>query len=556
MKRYFVFVLVFAAAAWIFSPDVQAQFNWSLYTDFNIGLLAWNTPTGENADKFITVNNVIKPNAPANNPSANRGNYSYNAGGMDFFSYGSGNWLRHNALRMTIDFQGELIGFHTRTLLDELVRPDLIPTIGAQHSTTGNHSLVQGEGRTVNWGDFLRYSFDEWYVKGNYLNFSAYVGNTDDRGKVNGFNTFTDDTLQTILIEHYGVNTPDSNADFSGAGRDINNFMSRPSTDPANDDPYNWIMPYFMLGARLGASIGKLKFPVSFQIAADPGNNSGIASSSNYRKYNGSIRVSAERIARAVTFDAIYRFRGGHPRDIDSYDPVHNPTGILQPDGSGFTSHSFGLYANVLNVPKLGMGLGYSGYIMTYQDDKNTNKATTKETITKNGPLYSGIDLRLQYTGLEKITITSINNISFASAVPSKNNAISMGVLGANLDNYTADAWLALYNALGFDFAFSDRFSASVQVANRYGLITTGTSIANGTATIKRSRLQLGGGGYAAFQINRFLLVQGGFAFRHINDAYSNTDPVSQNSALTRNASGGAFEIAIPVRINIIFEKR
>jgi len=554
MKRFFVLLMVFTTAAGAF-----AQFSWNLSTDFNTGLLSWNIPAGERAEKFITINNGTVPNDAdaAHNPAANRGVYTYTSGGFDSFSYGKGDWLRSNELRLTIDYVGQAVEFHTRTLLDPLVRFDLISSAGGQNNTTGDHSFVQGSGRTPNWNDFLRYSFDEWYIKGTALFLTGYVGNTPDRGKVDGYNTFTEDVLRTVFVEHYGVNTPTADADFDGNGQDLNNFRTRPVTAPGSSNTVNfdWVMPYFMAGARLGMTVGKLKFPVTFQIAADPGNNTGVSGTLDYYRINGSFRLSAEKIANAVTFDAIYRFRGGDPSTLDSYDPDYNPGGVLHANGQGHMAHAFGLYANVLAVPKLGIGLGYSGYLVAYEDDENTNKTGTGETISKSGPLYSGIDLRLQYTGLKNITITSINNVSFALARPSAGNKTSVGILGLGMDRFSAQSWFALYNALGLDWKLSERLSASFQIANRYGIIAVKESLSTGVSMIERSRVTLGGGGYAAFQFNRFLLMQGGIAFRYQNDSYSNTASGSQNDPATRNASGGTFDIAIPIRLNVVFGK-
>ena len=428
-----------------------------------------------------------------------------------------------------------------------------------------------GTGRYMNWNDMLRYSFDEWHVRGHAGFLTGNVGNSPDRGKVQDYSArFTDDVLRTVKVDHYGVNTPAANADFGLNGQDANNFMSRPSTNPrVNDaDPVNWIMPYFTLSARLRMGIGNLSFPFALQLAADPGNNSGIESANNYTRFNGSVRLSAEKIADMVTFDAIYRFRGGHPNDLDLYDKQDNRTGTLQPDGRGYAAHIFGLYANVLNVPKLGIGLGYTGYMMTYQDDDNTLKNITQEKLTTSGPLYSGIDLRLRYLGT-KIRLTSVNNVSFASAGPSTGTVIytdsggsrvqkplatSMGVLGTPLDHYSSQSWLGLYNALAAEFRLTTAINGSVQIANRYGLITTEESVLGGIATIKRGHIQLGGGGYVYCQINPRLLVQGGVAVRYVNDTYSNNNIGVQTNAATRNASGGAFDIAIPIRMSIVFE--
>jgi len=555
MKKIFVLLPVFTAMALAFAPNAAAQFTWQLDSELGTGVVAWNIPTGERAQQYITLNGVTVQNtgtdAGGNNPVNDRGDYTYNTGGLDVLTYGRRTWLRPNELRLSIDYTGQAVDFHVRTLLDPLVA-NVTTAPGGQHNTTGNHSLVMGDGRTPNWSDMLRFSFDEYYLRGTARFITGYLGNTPDRGKVAGFSeAFTDDVLKTIMVEYYGVNTPAANADFSVNGQDANNFRTRPSQEPGADDPYGWVMPYFMFGGRFRMRVGKSELPFTVQIAADPGNNSGVDGSLNYTRFNGSARVSIERIADWLTFDAIYRIRGGDPNKLTSFDQTNNPTGAVQPDGSGLAAHVFGLYANILKVPALGIGLGYSGYAVSYEDTKDRDTGII--TATK-GPLYSGIDLRLQYTGLKNITITSINNVSFATADHSTDNVTSVGVLGSQLDQFTADGWLALYNALGLDWKLGQNLTASFQIGNRYGLLTTDNAmLGGGVSTVKRGLMQLGGGAYVVFQWNRFISVKGGFAFRYLNDSYSNTDPASQNAAATRNASGGSFDIAIPIQLTFQF---
>jgi len=151
------------------------------------------------------------------------------------------------------------------------------------------------------------------------------------------------------------------------------------------------------------------------------------------------------------------------------------------------------------------------------------------------------------------MTITFNNNVSFATADNSSYNAISVGVLGSELDNFTANGWFALYNALGINYRLNSRLSTSFQIGSRYGLITAKESIPGMIATTQRSRMQLGGGGYIAHQFNNNLLMQAGLAFMYENDAYSNNAANAQNNPATRNASGGTFNIAIPIRMSVVF---
>jgi len=544
-KFLFLFLIVWIAAGAI-APQAAAQFTWRLDADFNTRLASWLIPTGERAEKTISVGDVTRYNNTTYNPTAGRGNYTYTSGAMDLFNFSRLAAIRGNALYLYLDYRSEAVALHTAANLSNMVSATATANTGTgQNELAGGHSFTMGSGRTPNWGDFLRYSFEEWYIRANFLFLTAYVGNTSNLGRVTNFNNFSDDVLRAVRVERYGVNTPTNNAaDF--AAQEVNNFTRSPTVVQGGVFSYNTI-PYFMVGARFD----KLSFPLTFQIAADPGNNNMSAASFNYRKISGMFRVSGEKIANRITFDAIYKLRGGDPNDLDNYDPDGNPGGTLQPNGDGIFSHVFGLYANILAVPNFGFGLGYSGYLKVFEA---TLDKTTGEATTKSGPLFSGIDLRLVYTGIKNTTITSHNNVSFANAGTSSADAVSIGVWGQNLLPDYAQSWFALYNALGVNYRINSQLSASFQIANRLGIVTTTvTPSASDAYEYKRSYVKFAGGGYCRFQFNRYLLLQGGIAFFWEHNSYSNTNPGAQAVAATRDAAGGTFDISIPIRMRISF---
>jgi len=560
MRKFLFLFFIFSVGSGAFAPDAFAQFSWRLDIDVNTGLMGWTVPTGEKSEEFLWVNGSQYENDAINNPlftgtGDHRGDYTWNKGSLYFFSYDRGDLLRSNALRFTLDYTESQVQLHTRSLLDLLINRVVFETDDDGLSLIQLNE-IRGERSPALW-DILRYSFDEWHLQGNILFLYGRVGNTPDRGKVKDYSdAFTDDLLRLVKVDYYGINTPAPDAGFSGNGQDANNFRSRPSIEPGTVDSYDWVMPYFMMGARLDMSIGSLRFPFNFQIAADPGNNTGVGGRSdaalNLSRINASVRLSFEEIAKVVTLDALYRIRGGDPFTLELYDETDNPEGNLQPDGTGATAHVFGLYANILNIPNLGIGFGYSGYTVAYEA---TQESVNDKKITRTGPLYNGIDLQFQFTGIPNITITSVNNVSFAAIKQSTNTAVSVGLLGSDLNNYTAQSWIGLYNALGLDIKVTDRFSASFQIANRYGLITSNEAnigVNAGFFTTKKSQIRLGGGGTAIFHW-RNMVLQGGVTFFYENNSYYNDASGAQDNFSTRNAAGGNFIIAVPLRLYIFF---
>ena len=561
------------ALVFVWAVGAESNFHWNLVTDFNASFFAAGLPTGERTERTINIGGIERPNYFVYNPHryGHRGVFTYTTGFLDVFSYGSGQWLRGNELRMTVGYRGRHTEFHTMVKLDELVRVDLSDGTGRPNELGPNSSLVQtpNGNRTANWGDFLRFSFYEYFFRVNAGFITGYVGNTHDRGKVDRFDVFTDDLLRTIRVENYGVMTPDANADFLNNGQDINNFMRAPMSvarhtsvnipPDDNEKLFGFVeIPYFMVAFNF-SKIDAIGLPLTLQFALDPGNNSGVNAglvadyrmSFNYIKFNGAVRLSGEAIADRLTFDAIYRFKGGDPNTLNDYVEGIHEGGFIQPDGLGVYSHTFGLFANILGLPNLGIGLGYSGYIRFFEEDRDTSPAI----ITHSGPLFSGIDLRIQYTGIPNLTITSANNVSFArinrSSLPDDR---IVGVLGVPLPLGTSQSWFALYNALGFNYRLNERFTASFQIANRFGRITT-VSGAYGEplVTVTRSRMQFGGGAYLAYHFTQNILFQVGCVFRFLNDTYTNNAVGAQENINYRNASGGMFSFAIPIRMRVVF---
>jgi hypothetical protein len=587
MKKFFVILLIFTVTQGAF-----AQFQWSLNSQFNTQLFSQRTPLGERAEKVITVNeqqryNDFLEDNPNNPPNVRefgifRGNYFYFGQNQDFFSYGRGVWTMPNQLRLTIGYKGDNVQFHTRTYLDRLVR---INEFNANEGTGQNiwdpdgddQSFIVGDGRTPNWGAILRYAFEEWYVRGTVGIFTASVGIMSDRGKVQTFNNQTEFLLRGIQVDNYGVMAPTRDADFIHDGLDTNNLLRSGAPhilDAVQFDPNIPIwnnkytsMPYFMIAARLE---NVLPFPLTLQLAADPGNNIGLGSTSDFFRAHGAFRLSAEQIFGHVNFDAIYKIAGFESDTLNDFDPVNNPEGTLQPSGDGIFAHNFGVYANVLDLFGFDFGFGVSAFLRTYEDLrlKDTvdisGEVIPGALITTTSPLFMGYDLRIRYSGINRLTLTSFNNVSMATSRTAQEGRDVFGVTGMQLPINTMQEWFSMFNSFTIAWNPFDRIFVSAQIGRRYGLITTKTYVEDWSVdtgiridTIERSREQWGGGFFVAYR-HSFFDVQIGLAFRNLFDSYSNTGtpPTGSNTqtiAGFRDASGGTFDIAIPIQLRFVF---
>jgi hypothetical protein len=113
--------------------------------------------------------------------------------------------------------------------------------------------------------------------------------------------------------------------------------------------------------------------------------------------------------------------------------------------GSKVAFNTFGAYFDLTAIENFGVSLGYTGYL-PYID------ADDIDII-----LWNGVDLRVTWTGIENLSLSTHNNISFAKGAEKE----WMGML-AGADS----SFLTLYNAIGATVTLSDRFSVNAQIGN------------------------------------------------------------------------------------------
>jgi YgiT-type zinc finger domain-containing protein len=112
--------------------------------------------------------------------------------------------------------------------------------------------------------------------------------------------------------------------------------------------------------------------------------------------------------------------------------------------GSLLNFMSFGAYADITAIENLGISVGYTGYIPLIDD-------SDYESV-----LYSGIDLRATWTGISGLSLSTHNNISFATGVKDD----WLGILG------DGDSFLTLFNAVGATKELTEKFSVNGEIAN------------------------------------------------------------------------------------------
>jgi hypothetical protein len=111
--------------------------------------------------------------------------------------------------------------------------------------------------------------------------------------------------------------------------------------------------------------------------------------------------------------------------------------------GSKVNFNTFGFYADITAIEDLGISLGYTGFTMA-------SNASGWDNI-----FWSGIDLRAAWTGIEGLSVSTHNNISFAPGV--KNDWL--GILGDG-------SFFSLFNAVGVTKELTEKFSVNGELAN------------------------------------------------------------------------------------------
>jgi hypothetical protein len=110
--------------------------------------------------------------------------------------------------------------------------------------------------------------------------------------------------------------------------------------------------------------------------------------------------------------------------------------------GDSLNNMTFGAYADFTAVENLGIALGYTGFVVGNDDSDAKNL------------LWNGIDLRATWTGIEGLSISTHNNVSFANGED--------WYLMRDKDS----SFFTLYNALGATKELTEKFSVNVEAGN------------------------------------------------------------------------------------------
>jgi len=423
---------------------------------------------------------------------------------------------------------------------------------------------------------FLDAFIQEWRIRATMGPFTVYMGNEESNfglvshmnnhmpslySKVNVFGITT--PVRTNVRFSYYLNPHQTNGFGDGGGLSFAEINTRAPHGVVHRDPnnLNWIEPLnpYMLFTY---TLNKYNFTLGTHLQG-PGDPA-VATDTGLVKFgnidvSGFFRVSGNRIADFITFDAVYRIKGSK-EGLEDMDPdgIYFAPNVLNPtrsqNGKGSFGHSIGLFVQPrieLFVTGFNLVLGYSALFQTLEGFAENWDGNGAAASDRRAPFFSGIDLRMSYSGVRNFLFSSQNNISFASMNGSDTDEV-WGVRPRNSNNANvspllkeneSDNWFYLYNTLGAQYNISSSVAITLGFANRLGLLTEKRMFEGDQLMAKRSTNWFSGELMASYFYQQwFWELHGGIAFLHQYSTYESND------IRYHDVGSGRFVFAIPVR--------
>jgi len=244
------------------------------------------------------------------------------------------------------------------------------------------------------------------------------------------------------------------------------------------------------LGDNFKVSLGYRINPHPWWGTWDPNTPDPTASKSSI---NGSFMVNG-RLSDAIAFDLFYSIMG---KDDDTFArPKDDGTlklGPIIPNDSGIPyngspdvgqwGNTIGAYIGLNIVQNLGLSLGYTANFDVYETtaflaaaDVASNDWTKAKPRNYTAPFYSGVDLHVKFSGIDKIGLNFNNNFSFAGVKATKlegdwDKAVldfdgSIFALGTGDDSNTRD-WFHWNAELKASLSLVENLGLTVHLGNQ-----------------------------------------------------------------------------------------
>jgi hypothetical protein len=383
---------------------------------------------------------------------------------------------------------------------------------------------------------------EDWYVKGNAGPFNAQIGSqsyggwVSNNGTWNGFYGWN-------TTSRFGVWTPNMYGD--------HNFF-------AGNEFRTWKEWGDIVAVGVGfgdykVSLGhRLNPEWSFSnpaAATDPADSASSA--------NASILLSGRPIDM-ITFDVFYSLYG-----LDTYTFAYqDTTGGAVPNGKW--QNLLGAYVGVNAIENLGLSIGYTANFDVYEKggyytnaaDQTAGDETKLKGRTYTAPFYSGIDIKLSYSGIDKIGLKFNNNISFAGVKGTEFKTLesakaTVGLAGNVIDKDVSHNWFRWETELQATFALIENVSLTLHLGDRLGVMSSeNKSTAGVTVNKKRTDNEFRVSATAQYGIGAFSVGTG--LFFSVNSV-ANLDETTGTGATKTTSNVDTVSFGIPIMFKVSF---
>jgi hypothetical protein len=213
-----------------------------------------------------------------------------------------------------------------------------------------------------------------------------------------------------------------------------NGFLSEASFGP--------ITAQFLLAPNFGdkTAAAFLKDPFTNSMAMFGVSNYNHSNDAGGRLFRLGGRLIAE-FEDTITVSTLFKLESWPTEIMNNFFQQIRPGSPPVP-GSVMHQSTFGAYLDITAIENLGISLGYTGFMVPTDD--GDAKAS----------LWNGIDLRATWTGIEGLSISTHNNISFSNG---KDWYLGRGENGT---------FFNLYNAFGLTKTLTEQFGINMEIGN------------------------------------------------------------------------------------------
>jgi hypothetical protein len=200
------------------------------------------------------------------------------------------------------------------------------------------------------------------------------------------------------------------------------------------------------------------------------GYNNPTASAS---KVKGGFMLSGRDLG-PLTFDLFYAINGADKNTVVR--------------GTGKWENLLGVYLGLNIVENLGLSGGFTGNFVQNETAQEQDKNGAWVTYDTTNPFWAGIDIKVKFSGIDKMGITFNNNLSLASAKSEElakeaadrtgyNRIVGLDGSSLNLPKDTSEnqSWTAWTAILGVSYSLTDNLSVSLTFFNQLKIFTVET---------------------------------------------------------------------------------